>query len=80
MDNEFTSKEIETYRFLHEMRQTSQGGEITITFHNYDFDKLKNIKCEMRIIGKEGTATADFFEKLMRIGLIMKDDPETIDK
>ena len=67
---EFTPKEIEVFKFLHEFRKNTGKGEITITFHNRDFDKLKNIQCELILTGQ--TVEVEFVNKLLQIGIIKK--------
>ena len=77
MTDNFTSKEIEAFKLLHEMRKNAQVGEITITFFNFDYDKIKNIKnisYEMKLRGQETTASLEFLNRVMGLGLLMKED------
>ena len=67
MEGEFTPKEIEAFGFLHDFRQNTQSGEITITFHNGDFNKLSNIRFDISLTGKGVNPV--FYEKLMIVML-----------
>ena len=72
--DDFTAKEIEVFMFLHEFRRHCQSGEITVTFHNSDFDKFRNIKYEAKLTGQTGTAGIDFANRLMEILSLMKNN------
>lgn len=74
MTDNFTLKEIEVFKILHEMRKNAQAGEITVTFFNYDFDKIKDIKYEMKLSGQSSTASMGFLNRVMELGLLMKED------
>jgi hypothetical protein len=63
----FTPKEIETYMLMHDFRKNASSGEMTISFHNYDFDKVTNIIFEGKQTGQVGTATVDFASKLWEV-------------
>ncbi len=72
---EFTPKEIEVFMFMHEFRKQAQAGEITVTYHNLDFDKLKNIKYEAKLTGQTGTAGIEFTNKLLKVISMMREEP-----
>ena len=74
MTDNFTLKEIEVFKLLHEMRKNVNAGEITITFHNFDYDKIRNISYEMKLSGQQSTASIDFLNKIMGLGLLMRED------
>lgn len=65
-------KALETFTFLLDFAKNVENGEITITFHNHDFDKLKYIRSETKLTGQPDQV--DFLNQLTNIMLSMQKD------
>ena len=58
-------KAVETFIFLLDFAKNVDSGEITITFRNHDFDKLKYIRSETKLTGQ--IEQIDFLNQLSGI-------------
>ena len=71
IDERFTLKELEVFKFVHDFIKQVGYGQITIDFHNHDIAQFNMIQSRIRPTG--GTADMDFVTKLMSTGLFSKD-------
>jgi hypothetical protein len=67
IQGEFTAKEIEVYRFMHEFRKNASSGEITVTFHNFDFDKILNMRYGTKLTGQVSPENVEFTNKIIKL-------------
>lgn len=67
MADEFTAKEIEVYKFMHEFRKNASSGEITVTFRSFDFDKILNMRYGTKLTGQVTPESVEFTNRIIKL-------------